>query len=647
MKNISFIITILMSCSYLMSCKSSDDPDANLPVIIPDQPENVITTPCDFDISSVSANSTVVVDCLLDLKGDTLTLPENVNFEFKGGDIINGKMIFSGGTIDGRLLSAKLKVEGFVSLKEDVFKFYAVRWDLREGPTNSDIALRNTDILEKTMFLTKELGAKTFNIDRLDAYFEVTRVTSTTSNQNFYPSLESVNIPSNFSLVMTENTHLRIFPGGAYKKAGGAILAVRDVSNVTVSGGNLYGDRDQRVFSAEDNGTEGSHLFLIHSGKNITIDGVNFQDGSAGTFAIFSFGFSFNPDYNPTTNVAIKNCVIKDSRRMAIALVDGRDVVIEGNTFINAGQPSANTDGGEVGYAINIEPDRYRDDAGVLKERQRVFDVLIKGNKEIGSRGGFLTLTIGQDITVEDNDIGTRVVSSLVSGVKIINNRFKAAGEAVDSWAIFVAGTGETVYNNEVGNNNIEGYSLGVVTGSNEAYIHDNVIKDCGAGIQLSRAYKAKIINNTIDVTANGIQATNTFNDEIEIKGNKITTTGNFNVYFANMNNKEENKNYSVIFDDNTFNSVRSIVFSNSAGVTFKNNTVAGGLSVGNMSKTTIVGNTIQPSESHGIRLYDELSDVLVMDNTVSEPTGAARYECIKNESSTPSGISMSGNICN
>ncbi|TGV04800.1 right-handed parallel beta-helix repeat-containing protein [Flavivirga rizhaonensis] len=643
MKNLLYYLLIFMSCMAISCSKDDSVNDIN-----EDVPPNVITTPCEFDLSNVTANSTIKIDCVLDLKDKTVTLPENVIVEFGGGDIINGKLNFSsGGKIDGRLLSSKLKLEGGVTLIDPTFKFYAVRWNIVEGETNSDIALKNNSNLEDVMFFTKSLGATTFNIDKLDAYFEVTKVTSTTTNANWYPSQEAVNIPSDFNLVMTDNTHLRVFPAQlGVSREGAALLAVRHESNVTITGGVLHGDREERQYSVDD-GQEGSHLFHIHSGKNVTLDGIKFVEGSVGSITIYSTGFSFNPNYEPTTGVVIKNCEFLKSRRMAIALTDGRDVLIENNTFTDTGLPSPNSSGGEVGYAINIEPDRYRDENGVLKERQRVFDVLIKGNTETGSRGGFVTLTIGQNLTVENNDIGTRVVYSLVSESKVINNRFEATGTATDSWAIFAAGSGVTVFDNEVAGNTIEGYSLGVVVGSNEAFVHDNVIKDCGAGIQISKAFKARIHNNTINVSGNGIQATNTHSNDIEIKGNEVTTSGNFNAYLANLNIEEEHKDYKIVLDGNKFLSTKNVTISNARGITFKNNEVNGGIGVGDVSDVEVSANTIKPNESDGIRTFGTNTSFSVLNNTITEPTGAARYECINNDADNPDVTIMTGNTCN
>lgn len=632
----------------LLSC--SKDNSIAIPIIDPDQPPNTITTPCGFDITSIDASSTVVINCLLDLKGDTISLPANVNFTFDGGDIINGKLIFSNGTIDGRLLSSKLELEGDVKLIDPLFQFFAVRWEgIVEGVTTSDIALKNNQELERLFEFTKGLGATTFNINKFDAFFEVTKITPP-AVQVFRASKEAINIPSDFNLVMTDNTHLRTFPAEAGKE-NGAIIAFNDVDNASIKGGNLYGDRNQRAYSSSDAGLEGSHLMHIQSGRNVIVDGVKFIEGSKGGLTIYSKGFFTNPaDYKPTTKVTIKNCLFKDNRRMAISLTDGREVFIEGNSFINSGQPSTNSDGGEVGYAINIEPGRRRDTDGNLLELQKVFNTFIRKNTETNSRSGFVTVTIGQDITVEDNDIGTRAVYSLTNGTKFLKNRFKAEGIGLESWAIFAAGGGETVFDNEIGDNEISGYKTGIVVGSNEAFVHDNIINNGDVGIQLSKPNDTRVIDNKIDVVEKGITATNTFINNGEIRGNKITTIqGNgFHIYFTGVNQTEESKNYKATIIGNTFLNTRKITFSRAKGITFTENEVLGGLEIGNSSDIMVSLNTkIEPDESDGIRLFGDNKAITLLNNTIFEPTGASKYVCINNDSDDPSEIADTGNTCN
>ncbi|GAA3513701.1 hypothetical protein GCM10022393_29390 [Aquimarina addita] len=639
-----FCSLFFVSCSTDEGVVNEQNPES--------EPEPIIITatePCFISDLDIETNSTITIDCLLNLEGQTIEIPEGVTFAFDGGDIFNGTLNFSSaGKIAGELLNSNVEVMGDVQLTSTVFQFVPSRWkeDIVEGETSTDIALKNNTELENLFFWIKELRGTTFKIDAFDAYFEVTKVTSTTTNTNWYPSVEAINLPSDFNLVMTDNTHLRIFPGGNYNLEGGAILAIREASNVSITGGNLHGDRDTRFYSSDDVGLEGSHLVVINSGKNVTIDGVYFENGSKGVFAIQSIGFSFSDHYNPTESVIIKNCTFKDARRMSIALTDGRDIFIDGNTFIDNGLESTNSDGGEVGYAINIEPARTRDESGDLKEYQKVFDVTISNNKESGSRGGFLTATIGQDIRVFDNNIGTRVVYSLVSNTKIYNNTFEAKDWAVDSWAIFCAGSGETVFENEVYDNSINGYSAGIIVGSVGASVYNNVI-DCGLGIQLSNPTDAKVYNNSITASGHPIAATNTTINNARIYENTLKANGSFNMYFVNVNKGDEEKDYIFEVENNIFESIKPVTISNTTGLAFSDNTVNGSVQVTNATNVTVSGNTIKPNESHGITLTNAHINVSILNNMIYEPTGADRFVCLNNESTTPIEVELVNNTCN
>ncbi|MBQ4819558.1 hypothetical protein [Aquimarina sp. MMG016] len=651
MKRIPYYLVVFLTLFFVSCSNESIEEIINEEIVDPnpepDPDPDQSTDPCDFDLSGLAANSTVVMDCVLDLEGKTIDLPANVNFDYQGGAIINGTLKFSGGYIAGPLLNSELGIQGDARLKETTFKFIPAKWkNIVQGQTSSAIALENTANLEELMFFTKELGATTFEIDQFDAYFETTKVTSTTTNQNFYASLEAVNIPSDFTLQMSNNTYLRQFPAVAGIE-NGTILAVRDVSNVKVIGGNLVGDRNERPYSANDVGLEGTHLFHVHSGRNITIDGVNFIEGSKGAIAIYSFGFSFNPDYKPTTGVDIINCTFKDIRRMGIALTDGRNILIEGNTFTNVGQSMPGSDGGEVGYAINVEAYRTRDAQGNLRENERAFDIDIRKNTETNSRVGFVSVHIGQTVTVEDNDVGTRVVFSLTNGTKILRNRFKASSSNED-FAIFAAGSGETVYNNEVGYNEISGYGLGIAAKTKDVEVHHNTITNSDIGIQVNNTIDSQFHDNTINVSNNGISATSTYANNVAFVNNQITA-GGFHAKFSLLNKNAGQENYRVTLEGNKFLNNKRVNFFNTNGVIFKNNEVNGGLEIGDATSNIEISatNKITPSNSDGIRIYGSHTAISIANNIIAEPTGEARFQCINNDSNTPGAITLANNTCN
>ncbi|AXT55053.1 hypothetical protein D1815_04505 [Aquimarina sp. AD1] len=657
MKKLPYFLLIVFTISFFAcSTENIEDVISEDEEVIEDEDDDqeeeeddeiISDTLCDFDLSGLATNSTVTIDCLLDLEGQTINLPPNVTFDFDGGDIFNGTLIFSGGTIDGRLLNSKLGTEGNVNLKDPVFKFTATRWEnIVQGQTTSDIALKNTAEFENLMIRIKEMGGTTFETNVFDAFFETTKVTSTTADQNFYASVEAINVPSDFHLKMSNSTNLRQFPAGS-RIANGAVLAVRDSDNVTISGGNIIGDRNVREYAADDVGLYGTHLLHVHSGRNVTIDGVNFIEGSKGALAIYSLGFRFNPDYVPTYGIKVINCSFTNIRRMGIALTDGSDILIEGNTFTNVGQPMSGSDGGEVGYAINIEAFRTRDDNGVLMENERAFDILITRNTEINSRVGFTAATIGQDITIDDNDIETRCIISLASGTKITNNRFNASAAASERFAIFAAGShSETVFDNEIANNSIVGYAIGIATDTNDINVHDNTITNGEIGIQLKDTSDSMFNNNIINVNGTGISATNTFVNNTSINENEVTA-GGFHLFLTGFNNTTESNGYTISFEGNKFLNSKKITINNANGITFKNNEVTGGIELGTSANIDISSNTkIDPNDSDGIRLYGSHSDVSITNNNILEPSGAERFDCINNNSDTPNAIVLSGNTC-
>ncbi|MCF7560788.1 right-handed parallel beta-helix repeat-containing protein [Sabulilitoribacter multivorans] len=604
------------------------------------------TLPCDFNLNNVQANSTIVINCVLDLEGQTITLPSSVTIEYEGGDIINGTINFSdNGVIDGNLLNSTLTIGGSSpQVKDTAFNFIPERWGIVQGVTTSDIAWSNNKILESTMALVKELGVTTFKIDKIDAYFEGSRPTP--PETNFYPHREAVNIPSDFNLVMTDNTHLRIQPATSQTEQldNGAILSINDASNITVTGGTLHGDRQTRYFSPNDDGLEGSHLFYIQSGVNVTLDGIKFVNGSKGGLSISSIGFTYQPIYKPTNNIKVLNCEFTNIRRMSVALTDGRNLLFEGNTFTDTAQPDANADGGEVGYAMNIEAGRVRDANGVLVEREKVTDVIIRGNTETGSRGGSISVHIGQNVTIEDNDFETQVSYTYTNGTKIINNRF-SKGSSDSSYAIFATGSGETVYNNEIGGNIIDGYTTGIILNSNDIDVHDNLITGVATGVLLTKTINSRVYNNDITASYSGISVGNTWLDNVEIKGNEISA-GSLGMSFTHSNNKPEHANYTFTVTENIFKTDKKVSFSNVNGITFSKNEVAG-IQIGNCSNLTISENTIAPTDFDGIRLYEGHTNISLLNNTIYEPTGADRYVCINNSSTNPSEINDTGNTCN
>ncbi len=605
-------------------------------------------TPCDYTLANIAANATLDIECRLDLGGKTLNLPAGVTLNFKGGEIINGTLNFgAAGKIDGDLLNYKLKVTGNVNLINDVFQLRNERWELVQGKTTSAIAQKNNDNLEDLMEFTKSLGATTFSIGAFDAYFEVSKVTSTTTNQNFYPQKEAVNIPSDFTLLMSENTILRVFPTVGKVSAG--LLGIDDVENTVIKGGTLYGDRDIRKYSNGQNAEEGVYLIYIRSGKNISIEGVKLTMGSKGGININSYGFTFNPDYNPTDNVGIRSCTFDKIRMMSIAITDGRNLIIENNEFINSSQPTANSDGGVVGFAMNMEAVRKRDaNTGELVLYQKVQDVIIRNNKERGSREGSITIYTGDRITIENNDIENVISWTFATNSKVRNNTFTAPNNPLKP-AITAGGAGETVFNNQVSGNTISGYGVGISANHKNVIIFDNKIYNCKTGIQLKVSTDMDVYDNLIksNVTGSyGISAHIADVNNVKIYNNEVEVLSH-PLYFVQLNMLGSSVNNMVSVYKNNFTTSAAPIFSNSRGVIFSENVTKGGLQLSNADKISILDNIIDTKSSHGISLRGVNKNILIEKNNISYPN-SGNFECINIASTTAlNEVKNINNSCN
>ena len=214
-----------------------------------------------------------------------------------------------------------------------------------EGKTTSDIALRNRDIFESIMLKTKALGVTTFKIDKLDAYFKV----DGPLNQGV-PELHAVNIPSDFNLAMTNNTHLRMQPNGHFRAN---LLAIYNEKNITVTGGFLHGDREQHNYNSgyvDSDGSSGAsnewvNTMAIKGGENITIDGVTFQDAAGDGLVVSSIYFYFDSRHIRSKNINIKNNKFLRARRINLTLVNCEQVFIDNNEFIDGGIDMDNSNG--------------------------------------------------------------------------------------------------------------------------------------------------------------------------------------------------------------------------------------------------------------------------------------------------------------
>lgn len=607
---------------------------------------NINTNPSSINLEAVENGEVVDVEGRIDLNGQTVSLPSNITLNYAGGEIINGTLNFSTESIiDANLLNNRLALQGHPMILSDEFIFRPGRWkNIVQGNVDYTTALNNTKNFEALIYRVKEMGASIFKMGTFDAYFEVSTVTSTTSNQNFYPQKEAINIPSDFTLQMSDDTILRVFPTGD-PNISPALIGIDAATNSTVIGGVLYGDRDLISYSSSNQET-GALLMMIKSGKNIVIDGVTFMMSSRTAFTMNSYGFTFQPDYDPTDGILVKNCTFDTCRGQSLTLTDARNVIIENNTFINTGQPTQFSDGGVVGFAMNFEPIRQYDN-GQLVWYQYVENVIVQNNTEYGSRSGSCSLYAGNLFTVQNNNFEKTTTWVYVTNSKIKNNTFIAAPNSVGS-AILAGGSGDTVYNNEISGNTIQNYTVGISANHKLYKIFDNTITDCATGVQFKNVSDIEVYNNTItgsSSSSKGFMGHISSMDNIEIYNNSIDVVYS-PIYIVQVNKEVGQENFRLNIHDNQIVSTSKCTFSNSNGINFTNNTLNSGIQLMNTSEITVENNTINTSNSHGINLMNANYDIHLENNNITTPPNT-NYQCINIQSSTnTSEVVQTGNTC-
>ncbi|WP_031428734.1 right-handed parallel beta-helix repeat-containing protein [Flavimarina sp. Hel_I_48] len=632
MSNFKYYFILTLSSLFLASCAEEsivDLTNEELNAITAELHEKKSGTVqnCDFELSNIKEGTEKAINCIIDLDGKTIQLKKNVTLTYDGGDIVNGVLVFDNGKIDGQLLNKDLEIEGSADLIQPVFNFEADRWDLTQGRTTFRNALHNRIRLEELMKIVKGMGAHTFKIDEFDAYFEITEVTHPT-NPNFYPSVEAINVPGDFTLEMTDNTHLRTFPNSSKKTS---LLAIRNVSNATIKGGVLHGDRDEHEYVGYGS-HEWGHLLDLHSATFAVVDGVKMINATGDGLVVHSLGFAFKSNYIPAHDIVIKNCVFDSSRRNNLAITDGYNIIVEDSEFYRSGVDTPKSKGTNPKFAIDIEAYRKREN-GKIVPYEKIKNVILRNNIEReGARGGFL-IAVGDNITIENNDVEDGIGYKYTNNSIIRNNRMVARKESELAMGLGMRDS-RTISNNTVTGNYIEGFNVAMSIYGDDHMVSNNTIKNCGTGISGKDFSNTKIINNTItstDPKSRGIFIHYTSVNRVLFKNNTIDVVNN-PFRFDLINLKEGQEKFCTHLVDNEFNSSYHGLISNSNGVSLMKNTVNTGIQIWDSKNSIIEDNFISSENRDGIYLINENKDIALLNNAIAVPSNK---QCIRVQEST------------
>ncbi|MFD0988653.1 hypothetical protein ACFQ1R_00970 [Mariniflexile jejuense] len=607
-----------------------------------------VTTPCDFTLTSVQPNATVIINCVMDLGGNTITLPSGVTLVYEGGDIVNGTLKFADNTtISGELLNNTLTLTGSKPIMKDpVFDFIPSRWGIVEGNVPMNVAKQNSNIIQSIITKIKSLGVNTLKIDKLDAFFY-----GTTGYEN-----HNIILPSNFNLVMTDNTHLRAFP--SVDSYATFLIIIQNVENVTVTGGHLHGDRD--LYDRKDN-LPPSHTIRIKTGINILIDNVHMSNATEDGLAIESYRLAYDPLYVPSRDIKITNCIFDSNRRINFTITDGRNIVVENCTFIDGGINTEKSNAAAPSSNIDIEP---------LKPYQIVNNVVIRNSKQYvrdisknPNAGGFLISHGDGPIIIENNEmIDCGVSYHTVNGVIIRNN--------IITNGSIGAGSAEThnrtdIVKNEVYGNTVKTKEIAINVAGNGVNVHDNYFEgsigiSLGAGsVDEAKGLSNSIIsNNIIKATSRAVLSMNTM-ENVTLSDNTINMQqgANFALSLGNIWNKTSDANFIV--QNNTVRGFKSSSTTGAPTNSIYGNSIKilnndfGDVQLEGAKNITLMNNKIDANIGEsGVLFYTDAPNSVIKDNIITTYPSKTplNVQCIKtaaNVSLSTSVIIENNNTCN
>ena len=603
MNKITFLI---ITCTLLfLSC--SNEPDGiNIPEDIID-PDSVIIDTCAFNLTDFPSNSTIGINCNLDLNGEIINLAENITLQYEGGSIINGTLNFNSGKIDGELLNKDLNITGETILSSSNFVFSPEKWNVLQGKVTIEEAIENKDNLNKIIALTKSLGADVFTIDEFDAYFYGDFLS--TDPENSYDN--AIQIPSDFHFRMSPNTFLRSQPSNHFAPR---IIGIYKGNNIIVSGGNLIGDRYEHDYSTTEdwlgvdrsNHENGTVLFIA-GGNDISIDNVTIKAGTGDAIGVGGSTIRdkdgiIRPDEVTATNIIISDCNLSDCRRNIISVIDCNGILIENNTIFEAGgerdgYPEAA--GTDPQYGIDLEAYRERDENDNLLEYEKVENVIIRGNVFTDNYKGDIVIFTANDVLIEQNTMDNIIGSLAAFNCTIMNNTLIARDDIPTKIGIslneVLRNNEHLSYNNTIANNYIEGYNSSIVLGGLNVTAKENDLNDFSEGISFRNLTDAAISDNTM--TSERLISWG----YLTIHGNVKNVTVNNDI--VNVNHKTVNflglnsgiTDGSLTFDSVDFNSAnnRSLYLEDCNNITIQNSTITFGIENINSTNIESINNSI------------------------------------------------------
>lgn len=465
---------------------------------------------------------------------------------------------------------------------------------------------------------------------------------------------DGINLPSNFSLVMSDETHLRVLPNNNF--AHHQLIGIFEKQNINIIGGHLHGER---ISSHININQMPGNLLMIRGGQNINISGTKFYEcngngieiGSSSHFNINTESYT-NPS-SGSSSINIQDCLFEKNRKSGINITDVDNASIIGSDFIDNGKDYTNSIGLWPASGINIEGDRQNPPLTNYPRNIKVIN-----NSEHGSKTAGILASVTDHVFIEGNTINSGIGLGWVDNCSVINNVLIREGTG----AITGISSGPStngiqglvldiarVHNNLISNNYIKNFDVGIdLMNSHDCVVSENNIFECLRGITIHNLKEYEILDNIIDSAnhkSQGIVSINgSYLDEVLIQRNIITLSAFWQnsssqlypLRFSNINRGTYEGDFRVYIKQNTTKSRVSSLFSNVGGeFSVILNNFQNGLrfiNCGNpyiqTSPIKIAGNSIIPTAREN-GLYIQSSSNMIIESNIVDIGEDNQNRCI------------------
>jgi pectate lyase-like protein len=209
-----------------------------------------------------------------------------------------------------------------------------------------------------------------------------------------------LSLKDNMTLKLADGAMLKAIPNDQKKSS---VLMISGVSDVTVTGGTLEGERDEH--KGKGSGGWGMGIHISHGAKNIVIAGVTSRK-------MWGDGFYVSD----ATDVSFCGVTADKNRRQGLSVIDADRLVVINSVFRNTG-------GTRPGAGIDFEPDeRDQTITGVTIENSKFIDNAGPGILIAGKKGNVANIELTRNLFKGNRPILVEDAPEVLAS-SICNNR--------------------------------------------------------------------------------------------------------------------------------------------------------------------------------------------------------------------------------